>query len=196
MANVIRNSGKRLNETLNNILDISRIESHKQKIDIKQLDLLRYLDEQIKLFKPVAENKNISLRLETNEKRLEAYVDEELFVSIITNLLSNALKYTVEGSVIINARKEDGKAILDVKDTGIGISEEFHEIIFEPFRQASEGFSRRFEGTGLGLTLVKKYIDLIGATISLESKLGRGSKFTLRFSVDKPVGEKLIATKW
>lgn len=196
MANIIRNSGKRLNETLNNILDISRIEYDKQKIDIKQLDLLRYLNDQVKLFKPVAGNKNLSLALETNAEKLEAYVDEELFVSIINNLLSNALKYTDKGSITIIARREDGSAVVDVKDTGIGIAEEFQEIIFEPFRQASEGYSRRFEGTGLGLTLVKKYIDLIGATISLESKPGRGSKFTLRFPVDKPVGEKLITTKW
>ena len=196
MANVIKNSGRRLNQTLNNILDISKIESDKQKIDIEKFDLLRLLDEQIKLFKPVAENKELELRLETTEEKLEAYVDEELFVSIITNLLSNALKYTVKGSVIIAARKKEKYAVVEVKDTGIGIAEEFHEIIFEPFRQASEGLNRRYEGTGLGLTLVKKYMGLLGGTIYLNSKPNEGSIFTLKFLVTEPVKEKIISTKW
>jgi PAS domain S-box-containing protein len=196
MANVIKNSGKRLNQTLNNILDISKIESDKQKIDIEKFDLLRLLDEQIKLFKPVAENKELELMLETAEEKLEAYVDEELFVSIITNLLSNALKYTVKGSVIIAARKKEKYAVVEVKDTGIGIAEEFHEIIFEPFRQASEGLNRKYEGTGLGLALVKKYMSLIGGTISLKSEPNEGSIFTLKFLVTEPVKEKIISTKW
>jgi signal transduction histidine kinase len=134
--------------------------------------------------------------LETAEEKLEAYVDEELFVSIITNLLSNALKYTVKGSVIIAARKKGKYAVVEVKDTGIGIAEEFHEIIFEPFRQASEGLNRKYEGTGLGLALVKKYMSLIGGTISLKSEPNEGSIFTLKFLVTEPVKEKIISTKW
>ena len=196
MANIIKNSGRRLNQTLNNILDISKIESDKQKVDIKQLDLLKLIDEQIKLFKPVAENKKLGLKLETNEKRLEAYVDEELFVSVINNLLSNAIKYTVKGSITVIARKETEKIVVEVEDTGIGIAEEYKEVIFEPFRQASEGLNRKFEGTGLGLALVKKYMSLIGGTISLKSEPNEGSTFTLEFLVNEPANEKVISTKW
>ena len=151
------------------------------------------MKEQIKLFKPVAENRNLSLILDTSEKELDAYVDEELFVSIINNLLSNALKYTANGSVTIIAGKEGQKAVVKVQDTGIGIDQEFQEVIFEPFRQASEGFNRTYEGTGLGLTLVKKYMDLVCGTISLSSEPGKGSTFTLKFPVNKPVGENIVS---
>ena len=194
MANIIRNSGKRLNQTLNNILDISKIESDKQNVNIRQLDLIKLLNEQIKLFKPVAENKKLGLKLEHNEKKLEAYVDEELFVSVINNLLSNALKYTVKGSITVIARKETEKIVVEVEDTGIGIAEEYKEVIFEPFRQASEGLNRKFEGTGLGLALVKKYMSLIGGTISLKSEPNEGSTFTLEFLVNEPAIEKVIST--
>ena len=195
MVNIIKNSGKRLTQTLNNILDISKIEAEKQEVDFKKQDLLKHLNEQVKLFKPVAESRNLSLTLETREENLVAYVDENMFISIINNLLSNALKYTEKGAITITARKETKNAIIEVKDNGIGMPEEYHELVYEPFRQISEGLNRKYEGTGLGLTLVKKYIDMSHGRITMESKPGEGTIFTLRFLLDKPTSENLIRTK-
>ena len=195
MANVIKNSGKRLNETLNNILDISIIEAKKRKGNFRKQDLLKILNEQIALFKPVAMEKDLTLSLQTNEEKLEAYVDEGMFMSIATNLLSNALKYTEKGSVTIIARKESNKAVIEVKDTGIGISEDYYEVIFEPFRQVSEGWDRKYEGTGIGLALVKNFVDLLGGSIELKSIPNNGSTFVLKFNLNRPDDKNIIATK-
>jgi PAS domain S-box-containing protein len=196
MANVIKLSGNRLNKTLNNILDIAKIESENQQVVFNELDLLIYLNEQTKLFRKSAEDKNLLLNFESEQSELIAYIDEGLFVSIIANLLNNAIKYTERGSITLFAKKEGDYAVIEVMDTGLGVPEELQGIIFEPFRQASEGYSRKFEGTGLGLSLVKRYTDLMNGTITLKSKPGIGSTFTLRLPVDKNVSEKIIDTNW
>jgi signal transduction histidine kinase len=196
MVNIIRISGNRLNNTLNNILDISKVEAANPTLEFKELNLLDYLNEQVNLFRIAAEDKKLSFNFETQEIKLNAYVDEGLFVSIIANLLNNAIKYTLKGSITINAREEDDQAVIEIKDTGIGVDEDLQEIIFEPFRQASEGFSRKYEGSGLGLSLVKKYVDIMNGTIALQSKPGVGSTFTLRLPINKNAAEKFISTNW
>ncbi len=149
----------------------------------------------------MAEGKGLTLNLEIKEKILNAFIDEEMFVSIISNLLSNAIKFTEKGNVTLRAMRLEDKAVIEIEDQGIGIPEDYQEIIFEPFRQASDGFSRRFEGTGLGLTIVKKYTDLIGGTITLKSspptclRQAGGTKFELKFPLHKNNGNKLIITK-
>ena len=203
MAKIITTSGQRLNKTLNNILDISKIESEKQHINLKEQDLLICLREQIKLFKAAAEAKGLSLKFESDSEILNAYVDEELFTSIINNLLNNAIKYTETGGITLTAKRDEYNAVIEIRDTGIGISKEFFETIFEPFRQASEGYSRNYEGTGLGLTLAKKFTDLMGGTITLESNQedllngqAGGSTFILKFPLTNKNSEGLINTNW
>lgn len=185
MAETIKTSGQRLNSTLNNILDISKIESETLKVQFENLDLLKYFSESVKLFKPTAEAKGLRLNFEIQEKTLIVNLDEKMFVSIMNNLISNAIKYTENGGIKLKAKKQKNEVIIEVIDSGIGIADEFHEIIFKSFRQASEGFSRRFEGSGLGLSIVKKYVDLMGGIIILKSKLGQGSTFILKFPLNK-----------
>ncbi len=192
MAEAIKISGQRLNTTLNNILKVSTINSTKQQIDLKEKNILEYLREQVKLFKSAAEGKGLSLNFETKEEKLIAYINDDMFVSIIDNLLSNAIKYTDKGTVTITANRENNNAVIEVKDTGIGVSEDLQEIIFESFRQASEGNNRRFEGSGLGLTLVKKYTVLMGGTITLNSKPGEGSTFMLKIPINKNIVKNLV----
>ncbi len=194
MVNAIRTSGNRLNKTLNNILSISKIESEKQQVNLKEHDLLNLLREQIILYKAAAEEKNISLNFETGEEIINAYIDENMFVSIISNLLNNAIKYTDIGGVTLIAKREKDFAVIEVIDTGIGVSEDLQKIIFDPFRQASEGYGRKFEGTGLGLTLIKKYTDLLSGTLSLKSKPGVGSTFILKLPVHKNISEGILNT--
>ncbi len=126
-----------------------------------------------------------------------------MFVSIISNLLNNAIKYTQKGKVTLKAMKDEQYAVIEVEDTGIGVPENLQEIIFSPFRQASEGHSRNFEGTGLGLAIVKKYMSLMGGTITLNSKPGNqavdiagGSTFILKFPLTGHIVENVINTHW
>ena len=194
MVKTIKKSGDRLNQTLNNILDISKIEAEKMDINFNHLDLLPIINEQVKLFKPITDSKELSLNINSKEDEINAYIDEKLFISIMDNLLSNAIKYTKEGSITISAKKTEKYAVIEITDTGIGIPEEQQEIIFEPFRQASEGLSRTFEGTGLGLTLVKNYVQLQGGNIELKSTPGKGSTFTLKLQL-KGKNDSAIETK-
>lgn len=180
MVKVIKNSGNRLNRTLNNILDISKIESENLKINLEVSNLRGYLKEQIDLFKLAAEEKGLSLTFVCNEGNLNAKVDELLFTSIIDNLLNNAIKYTKEGAIELKAKGENNFVVIEVIDSGIGIPEDSQAIIFEPFRQVSEGYTRNYEGVGLGLSIVKKCTDMMGGTISVKSKTGKGSTFTLK----------------
>ena len=210
MARIIKSSGERLHKTLNNILDISKIETEKQRVNIKEHDLIKYLIEQIELFRAAAEGKGLSLNFETKEEILKAYIDEEMFVSIINNLLDNAIKYTNTGGVTLIAKRERDSAVIEIIDTGIGVHEDLYDLIFEPFRQASEGYGRSHEGTGLGLTLVKKYTELMGGTIVLKNKLedissglptnmhskAGGSTFMLTLPTKKITTEVLINTNW
>ena len=196
MAKTIKSSGERLHKTLNNILDISRIETEKQQVNIKEHDLIKYLIEQVELFRAAAEGKSLSLNFETKEEILNAYIDEEMFVSIINNLLENAIKYTNAGNVTLIAKREKDNAVIEIIDTGIGVHEDLYNLIFEPFRQASEGYGRSHQGTGLGLTLVKKYTDLMHGTIVLNSKSEGGSTFILKLPLQNNITEVLINTNW
>ncbi|MHB8579450.1 MAG: sensor histidine kinase [Ignavibacteriaceae bacterium] len=203
MVKIIKTSGQRLNKTLNNILDISKVESDTRQIHLKEQDLLIYLSEQIKLYKSEAEEKGLLLKFDTREEILNAYIDKDLFISIINNLLNNAIKYTKTGGITLTAKRDENNAVIVVRDTGIGVPKKLFETIFEPFRQASEGLSRKYEGTGLGLTLAKKYADLMGGTINMESNQedlitgqAGGSTFILKLPLNDKNTEDLINTNW
>jgi PAS domain S-box-containing protein len=196
MAQTIATSGQRLNNTLNNLLDISKIESEIKSVDLKRQDILEYLNEQVTLFKLAAERKGLFIFYKPCCEKLEAYINEEMFVSIISNLLNNAIKFTEKGSITLTVKLAEDKAMIAIMDTGIGVPANRQEIIFEPFRQASEGLNRNFEGTGLGLTLAKKFAALMGGIISVESKPGEGSTFTLELPVNINIEENVITTKW
>jgi signal transduction histidine kinase len=113
--------------------------------------------------------------------------DKNLLTSTLENLIHNAIKYTPKGKVSISARQLNNNVLIEVADTGIGIADGDKQIIFEEFRQASEGFSRKYEGTGLGLTIVKKYTELMGGTITLNSEPGFGTTFILKFPSGSPI---------
>jgi len=180
----IYKSGKRLLNTLNLILDLSRIEANKHDLVLMDYDINRISREIILEYSLLADNKGIYLKSDIRTDDLYCNIDERLFRSILGNLVDNAIKYTNEGGVEIILDKEmDSKgswAVIKVRDTGIGIPEEFLRTIFEEFRQVSEGWSRSYEGTGLGLTIAKRFTDLLKGEISVESRLKSGSTFTVR----------------
>lgn len=189
MASRIYSSGKRLLETLNSLLDLSRIEANKMELKSDFINVCRVVRENIMQFEALAKSKNLYLRAEIHDKELISFLDDRILHQILNNLVNNALKFTKAGGVTIFVEKEslDDKnyVSIKVKDTGIGIPEESLPKIFEEFRQVSEGLDRKFDGTGLGLTLTKKFVELLGGTISVESKLNEGSVFIVRFPLEE-----------
>lgn len=175
-------SGKRLLNTLNLILDLSRIEANKQNLVFMEYNVNKLLKEIVADYYILAENKKIYLKAEINEE-VFSYLDDRVFRSIIGNLIDNAIKYTNEGGVtaILEKKIENNieYAVVKIRDTGIGIPNDYLKTIFDEFRQVSEGWSRSYEGTGLGLTIAKRYTDLLKGIIRIESKLNEGSTFIL-----------------
>jgi CheY-like chemotaxis protein len=133
------------------------------------------------LFSTVAQKKNLEYKFNKPSNEIICRIDPSLFQNIFNNLLNNAVKFTNQGSVTLNVLLTDSSVSIEVKDTGIGIPESHQSVIWEEFRQVSEGISRSFEGTGLGLTIIKKYTELLGGKVSLKSKVGEGSTFTVEF---------------
>ncbi len=182
MAATINKSGHRLLETFDALLKIARIESNRQELQFSMVDIERVIRQNLEVLTPLILTNNVEVSLDIKPK-LSMGQDYNLVNSIIMNLLSNAVKFTKDGDIKIKAVKqlEDGteSLVFSVEDTGIGIKDEDRELIFEAFRQGSEGYDRAFEGMGLGLTITKKYIELLDGAINIESTIGTGSKFTV-----------------
>lgn len=212
-ADSLYESSERLGRTLNSILNLSRLESNKKFIDSSSFNPIERITQLIEMHKMNAEVKGINISFKSDIDPLLIYTDLLKFDIIFNNLIGNAIKYTEEGEVIINVYATGNKYIRDLKvtvvDTGIGISEDKQEIIFEEFRQADERIKRNFEGVGLGLSIVKKYVQYLNGSIELESKLGKGSTFTVMipsyktfkdmaaesFSTEKAVKQKMPDNK-
>jgi PAS domain S-box-containing protein len=178
----IYSSGQRLLNTLNSVLYMSKFESDSVSVKLNKHNLSQKIITITSPFKIAALEKNLDFKLFPGEN-IFVMIDLDLFSQSVTNLLDNAIKFTKKGSisVIIEKANEDEKnwAVIKISDTGIGIKESKQALIFNPFRQASEGYAREYEGNGLGLSLSKKMIELMGGKITLESKFKSGSTFTV-----------------
>lgn len=194
MATRIHESGKRLLTTLNSILDLSIIESKKLKVNREAFNLAEETQRNMSGFYSMAEKKNIYLKYLPVKNDMICSLDKQLFFQVLSNLLHNAIKFTIDGgvTVILDSVEEDmvKYAIIRVTDTGIGIPEKFHELIFDEFRQVSEGLSRHFEGSGIGLTITKKYVEYLDGILTLQSKPGVGTTFVLKFPQSMASGNK------
>ncbi|MBP2029656.1 PAS domain S-box-containing protein [Methanohalophilus levihalophilus] len=179
-------SGQHLLELINEILDLSKIEAGNMEFGPENISLPEVLDEVQLLMEPIAHKKSIHLRFSIEFINMEIFAEKIKVKEILYNLLSNAIKFTPEnGKVRVNARKVRDKVQISVSDNGIGIPEEEQKRIFEPFKQVDSFFSREYEGTGLGLALVKQYVEMHHGTIWLESEVGKGSTFTFTIPLGK-----------
>jgi PAS domain S-box-containing protein len=184
MAMGILRSGNRLLNTLNLILDLTKFESDRFELNLKKINLVDEIKIAYETFKGAAMDKKLDFLLRLENETLLAKMDERMFKIILENLINNAIKFTSKGSITIIAGIENNKIIfIRIEDTGIGIAKEHHDVIFEEFRQVSEGINRDYQGTGLGLSITKKYVEILNGNISVESMLGEGSVFTIRFPV-------------
>ncbi|MGE5681078.1 MAG: ATP-binding protein, partial [Bacillota bacterium] len=139
------------------------------------------------VFEEALNEKKLSLKVNMPDYSVPVNIDKVFFDQILIYLLENSIKYTNEGGIVIDVKLEkdenstDEKAIISISDTGIGIDNKKHKMIFEEFRQASEGLSREYEGTGLGLTIAQKLASMLNGRISIKSEIGKGATFFLEF---------------
>lgn len=192
MAELITRSGQRLHETLNLILSLSKLEAGKLEVKITEENIIPHLKTSFKLFEQAANKKGLKYILDLPNNDVICRIDSNLIQNVLNNLINNAIKFTPKGSVTVKLDTVGSNARIQIIDTGIGIPKENHSIIWEEFRQVSEGLNRSFEGTGLGLTIVKKFTTLMGGKVSLESDKDKGSKFILEFPlIDKKLDDEL-----
>lgn len=192
-ADVIHRSGNNLLELINEVLDLSKIESGEMELAPEEISLEEVITSIRNTFEPIAEKKDLRLSIETLKNPPSIlFTDQLKLEQILRNLVSNALKFTEQGSVDLeiypcgehDAASTSAQMIcFRVSDTGIGIPPEKQTIVFESFRQADGSTQRKFGGTGLGLAICKQISELLGGTLSLESEAGRGSVFTLTIPV-------------
>lgn len=181
-ANIINASGNKLLETLNQIIDLSRIEAGNIEVSRETFNVNEILLGIQSIYISSAEEKNLKFEVRIG-KPIEMFSDKKMLKSILNNIVSNAIKYTNAGVVTIEAEKviiEDAEwSLITVKDTGIGIPDNQKKQIFESFRQLSEGWGRKFEGLGLGLTIARKYLKILGGFIDFQSEEGSGTTFKI-----------------
>ncbi len=192
-AKTVNTSGNDLLELINDILDLSKVESGKLQLNIEKVDLQEVVDNIERIFSPVASKKDLDLKIQV-DKNLPKFIysDPQRVMQIIKNLMSNALKFTEKGYVKLHIFKPKDASSLSTKelrtkgaigisviDTGTGIPEDKREMIFEAFQQADGTTSRKYGGTGLGLSITKSFTQLLRGEITLDSREGKGTSFTL-----------------
>ncbi|MBI3184757.1 MAG: HAMP domain-containing histidine kinase [Myxococcales bacterium] len=181
-ARDIYRAGKHLLEMINNILDLAKIEAGRMEFAREPVDLGGALREAEEIVRSLALKKELSMEVNVADVTI-CLGDRQRVVQVALNLLSNAAKFTPRGGRVTASVRtcEDGAhAELVVQDTGIGIDPGDQELIFEQFRQVDGGIAREYGGTGLGLALVRKFLDAMGGTVSVASRLGEGATFTVR----------------
>jgi CheY-like chemotaxis protein/nitrogen-specific signal transduction histidine kinase len=188
----IEQSGERLLNTINSIVDISKIESGMMKVVIKESSINRQIDFIYNFFKPEVESKGIKFFFKNGLQSKEVIIktDPEKLIAILTNLVKNAIKFTNEGSIELGYEKTGEYLEFFVKDSGIGIPKRQEELIFERFRQGSESLNRNYEGSGLGLSISKSYVEMLEGKIWVESEEGKGSTFYFTIPNNSVLEEK------
>lgn len=189
---VIERNGKHLLSLINDILDISRIESGREEIEINNFNLDNLISEIALMIKPQAEVKNVEMLLQASKEVIIVASDADKIRHILQNLIGNAVKFTEKGKVEIYTTQTNGKINISIADTGIGISDKHISHIFDEFRQADGGTSRKYGGNGLGLAIAKKYANLLGGSISVKSIPNEGSTFTLTLPLNYNPDNKLV----
>ncbi len=180
----ILSSGKHLLSLINDILDLSKIEAGRMELEAQPFDLPAALDNALTLIKERAARNSIALDVHVDPRIGEILADERKIKQVLLNLLSNAVKFTPEGGKITMSAVMNGKSVeVSVADTGIGIAAADQETVFEEFRQVGTDYARKREGTGLGLALARRLVELHGGKLSLQSELGKGSTFTFTIPV-------------
>ena len=193
LVDLIEQSGKRLLNTLNAVLDLSMLEAGSLNLDNEWFDVVEAVQEKMTALQPFAREKGIGLEIVSPASRIPTYLDRTCLDRILTHLIDNAIKFTREGRVAVVISAEVGRVSIRVEDTGVGIDQSFHPYLFDDFIQESTGLDRSHQGAGLGLTVTKRMVTLMGGEVSVESTKGQGSVFEIAFG--QPLLNEGIAGK-
>lgn len=180
---IILQSGERLLDTINSLLDIAKIEANKMPVVYTPTEVRDFLEMVIGPHRATALRKGLDLEFSFLDTHFEAKIDRRFLEMILNNLISNSIKYSESGKILVSCRRVDSQLLLEVTDSGIGISEEFQSRMFDPFEQESKGNDRLFEGTGLGLSITRNLVQLMGGKIKVWSIKHQGT----RVSVEIPL---------
>ena len=184
----IVSSGRHLLSLINDILDLSKIEAGRMDLELTHFSVPLALENALTLIRERATRHGLGVDLAVDPGVGEIVGDERKVKQVLINLLSNAIKFTPEGGrVTVTAHLANGTVEIAISDTGIGIAADDHDAIFEEFRQVGTDYARKREGTGLGLTLARRFVELHGGRLWVKSELGRGSTFTFTLPVEQPV---------
>lgn len=181
---MVQSSARHLLELINDVLDISKIEANELKLSVSEFGVKESIEKVLGMLVPLSEKKGLELRWDISDNVGRIVTDKRRFEQVLMNLMSNAVKFTEKGSILLSCRREGDSYVISVKDTGIGMEKKELERIFEPFSQIDTGLSRKYEGTGLGLSISKKLLELMGGKIFVESEPGNGSTFTVVIPVE------------
>lgn len=183
-AERIEQGGHRLLETLNSVLDLSRLQAKELKLNLEEADLAVEVDGALSMLRDMAREKGLELRFRAPDGLPRVRIDRPSVHRIINNLVGNALKFTDRGHVEVALREDRTRVHMTVSDTGVGIGPEFLPHLFDEFKQESTGEGRSHEGSGLGLAITKELVEMHGGRISVESEKGRGTVFSVWFPVN------------
>lgn len=179
-VDLIHQSGERLLRTINSILDLSKLESGGVHLEPTIQQVVRLTETTLAAMQPLAKQRGLALRLRPpKQHEFTACWDQAAYERILTNLVSNAIKFTESGEVIVGVECLMEEVYVTVQDTGVGISPQFLPDLFEAFRQESQGLTRNFDGAGIGLSITKRLVDAMHGTIQVQSKKGIGTTFTV-----------------
>ena len=189
---LIHESGKRMLTIINDIIDISKIEAGEMGLHPVETTVNEVLENIYEFFAPQAKEKGLSISYQCGLSASESVIttDKTRFSQILSNIVNNALKYTKEGGIDFGYRQTDEVLEFYVKDTGIGIPDDQQDKIFERFRQVSLDATREYEGAGLGLSLCKTFVKMLGGTIRVDSTLGKGSTFYFTLPYNSPSADQ------
>jgi signal transduction histidine kinase len=176
---IIEKSSARMLNTITDLIDISKVESGQTEITLSMVDVKTKLEKMYAIFKPEADKKGIHFIIKDflESEQVNIRTDRGKLETILSKLLKNAIKYTNQGSIEVGYESKGKFLEFYIKDTGIGIEKDKHQSIFDRFTQADNSLSKNYEGAGLGLSITKAYIEMLGGTIWVESEVGKGSVF-------------------
>lgn len=182
---IINRAGETLLALVNDVLDLSKIEAGQFELDQRPMSLEKVIENSVSILAHRARDKGLKLTWKVEDEVPKSITgDFYRLRQMLLNLIGNAIKFTSSGEIGIRAKTQNGNLLVSVRDTGIGVAEEFRKIIFEPFCQSDSATSRQYGGTGLGLAICRQFVEKMGGQIRLESEVGEGSTFFLEWPMN------------
>ena len=190
LLGIMQSNGMRLLKLINDLLDLVRLESGKMQVRRERIEVHPFLRGLVNGVRKIADDRKILLEVTIDPAVGTVLLDSDKLEKILLNLLFNALKFTPAGGRVgLNASRKDAELVLEVSDTGIGISDDRIRFVFDRFWQADTSFQKQFQGVGIGLALVKELVEVQGGNVGVASQVGKGSRFTVRLPCDELAGE-------